>query len=404
MIDLRSSFGHKFLLGLLGLLSAFPALSTDLYLPAFKQISGSLGVTDSQLQLTLAISFFGLALGSLFWGTISDRFGRKVPTVVGIGIFVIASVACALAPSFAVLLIARLFQSLGGSAAFIAGRAIIRDLYSGQEMARVMAAVMSIFLIAPILGPSLGAAILSVADWRWIFYTLAIIGGVAIACMLLLPETLELQNRSSLGGIATLQNYTKILRDREYVFAILQTAASSFMTFSYVASAPSVYMGHFGISETWFAVIFGANAVGLLAMTQINRRLLKNIKVVRVLGGMVIFQASSGLLLFALGNLTESLFAVIPLVMLTLSASPSIGGNSTTLALHNFKVNAAQASALIGVIQSLSATFVMSLLAAVPLEPLLKMLTFMASVAVLALTVLVIRSRELKARPVDLES
>jgi len=402
--DLETPRGKKFLLGVLALLAAFPAISTDAYLPAFGQITEHFGVGIDRIQLTLSISFLGLGIGQLFWGPISDRFGRKKPALIGILVYIAASLTCALAPSVDVLMGARFFQAFGGAAAFLVGRAIVRDLYKGQEMARTLAAVSSIFLIAPILGPSLGAAILNVATWPWIFVAMAALGAIAFISLSRLPESLSPENRTQHGFASSISAYGRIIRDREFVFATMQASVASFIIFTFVASAPDVFMGHFGISEFWFAIIFGANAVGLLGGTQLNRHFLKSKKVQLALRYMVILQVSSATALAIFGGLTGVLWIVLPLLMLTTASGPSIAGNSTTLALHNFKKNAAQAAALLGVIQNLAAASIMAFVAFLPMDALYKMLLVLAGSGLLSLIVLLTRERELKKNPVDLES
>lgn len=404
LADLETPRGRRYLLYVLALLAAFPAISTDMYLPGFKTISAYFGVGIDQIQLTLAISFFGLGLGQLFWGPLSDRYGRKRPALIGIVVYVLASLLCAFAPNVAVLMVGRLLQTFGGAAAFVVGRAIVRDLFHGQEMARVLAAVSSIFLIAPILGPSLGAAILSIASWHWIFVAMALAGVTAFFSLWALPESLQSQNRTSNGIKASIVAYGRIIRDREFGFATIQAMVASFMIFTFVSSAPDVFMGHFGVSPTWFGVIFGVNSLGLLGGTQVNRRVLKSKRVQVALRYAVTFQAICSLALAIFGGLTGWLWVVLPLLLLTTAAGPSIAGNSTTLALHNFKANAAQAAALMGVLQNLAAASVMAVIAFLPIDALAKMLIVICATGMLSAAVLLVRERELMRNPVDLEA
>jgi len=392
---LKAGKGRFALLLVLGAMAAFPAISTDLYLPGFPQVAQDFGVTVPQVQVTLSATFFGLGIGMMLWGPASDNRGRKNPALLGIAVYIFGSLLCALAPSLAVLTIARFLQALGGAAAVVVGRAIVRDLYEGQVMARTMAGVQSVFLIAPILGPSIGAFILQFGNWPWLFVFLAAFGVLGFFGVSRLPETLPPAARARQDARGAIRQYALILRDKSFAFAVLQAAAASFMIFGFVSSAPAVFMGEFGLSQSAFGVMFGVNAIGLVAATQINRAVLKRLSVAKALRYAVAIQATGALSMWVFGSIWPNLWVVLPLLLITTMTGPAIAGNSTTLAMANFPNSAAQASALVGLVQSLSSTIISAVLAFVPIAPLPKMLAALGIVAIAALLVLIARERQL---------
>lgn len=381
--------------GTLASLTAFTAIATDLYLPGFPSVARQFSVTTYDVQLTLSSFFVGMAIGQLIWGAISDRIGRKLPMMIGIGIFVVGSIACAFAPSLNLLIAARFVQALGGSAAMALVRAIVRDLFEGEEMARTMSAVMSIFMAGPILAPSVGALIVSFANWNWTFIALAIYGVLALLNFLSFPETLPSQSRQKNGLLSSLKNYKSILTNSEFGFAVMQSATAALLLFSYVSLIPSVMMVELGVSPLIFGIFFGVTAMSLIVGGQINRRILKRITVASALKRFVIFQSAMAVLFFAVAHIFPVWWLILPMLMLTVGANTSIGGNSATLALAPFQAMAAQASALVGVIQSVSAALVAALVAVIPGEPLNKMSSTMLILGALSISVLWFRDRKL---------
>ncbi len=392
--DLTKHEHRWFLWTTLATLAAFTAIATDLYLPAFPQVAEQFGVDTQGVQFTLTSFFAGMAVGQLIWGPYSDRHGRKPAVILGIVLFIVASVACIFAPNLWVLVVARFIQAFGGSVTMLSSRAIVRDIYTGTDMARTMSAVMTIFMAAPILAPSLGAIILSFGSWQWVFAALALFGVLAGLNFLRMPETLASENRVQHSLKEVLQNYLEISKNREFRLAIMQVGSQTLMLFAYVTMIPSVMMLTLGLTATEFGLVFGANAVGLILGSQVNFRVLKRVPVAVALKWFVITQASGAFLLLILANLVPSVWVIVPILMVTIGVGSSIAGNSSTLALAPFSSGAAQASGMVGIVQSVAAALVSFILSLVPGEPLLKMTVTMAVIGVLAITVLFIRERE----------
>ncbi|MFM6978302.1 MAG: multidrug effflux MFS transporter [Micrococcales bacterium] len=396
LADITLRQNRWMLWGTLASLSAFQGFATDIYLPSFTAVAKQFNVTTYDVQLTLSTFMFGMAIGQLVWGSISDRLGRKLPVNLGMILFIASSIACAFAPNLTFLIIARFFQAFGGSAALTSVRAIVRDLYTGEEMARTMSAIMSIFMAAPILAPSLGALILNFSSWNWIFIVLALFGIIAFLNFSRFPETLPIENRRQGNFAQAFKDYGSILKTPDFIFAGMQSLTTTALLFTYVSLIPSVLMVEFNATPTQFSIFFGVNALAIIAGSQINRKILTKIKVDKALRNLLIFQVTMVAVLFAFAQTAPIIWVILPITMLIVGVNTSIGGNSATLAMAPFQTKAAQASALVGVIQGIAGASVAAIAAVIPGEPLHKMTTMMLTIALIAITVLAIRQRRIR--------
>ncbi|MDX6739609.1 multidrug effflux MFS transporter [Actinocorallia sp. A-T 12471] len=259
----------------LGTLSALGPLSMDLYLPAFPQIARQLGTTGDLVQVTLTTCLAGLAAGQLVAGPLSDRFGRKKPLVAGMGAYLLATLACAFAPTVEVLIGARLVQGLAGAAGLVISRAIVRDLFQGLAAARFFSTLMLVSALAPILAPLLGGLILQVTVWRGIFVVLAVLGALMLAgCVLAVPETLPADRRLKGGLGGGLRAGSSLLRDASFTGYMLTGALCFAGVFSYIGASSLVLQDVYGASPTVFSLLFALNALGLAVAAQVNGKLL----------------------------------------------------------------------------------------------------------------------------------
>jgi len=344
---------------LLGFLTAINPISTDMYLPAFPGIEADLGAAPGGAQITLATWFAGLAVGQITQGTLSDRFGRRGPLVVGTLVYTAASVGCALAPDMAWLAAFRFLAAFGASASSVIPRAVVRDLSTGLEAARIMSRLILVMGAAPILAPSLGGLLLGVAGWRSIFWVAAAYGAVSCALVLrLLPDTLPPERRLRLGPAALLRNYGRILAEPVFLTHVLLGSAVMFGMFAYISGAPAVFIGHFGITPGRFAIVFGLTAVGFIGGSQLNPFL-----VGRYGHGRVLTVASATLLVAALALLalaatgTGGLWGVLLPIVLYMAAGSMVLPNSAVGALSRHGQRAGTASALMGTLQFTVAAF-----------------------------------------------
>ena len=225
MTTSRPPLSYTKLAIILGTLSAFGPLSIDMYLPALPTIARDFGTETAVVQQTLAVFFIGLSLGQIFYGPISDRMGRRLPLLFGCGLYMIACIGCALAPSIESLIPLRFAQALGACAGVVICRSVVRDLFDQQESARMYSFLMLVMGLAPITAPLIGGQLLLYFGWRAIFLTLS---GFGLLCLLLvafvLPETLPVERRTRAGLGSALQVYGEILIDRRFMgFAIAST-------------------------------------------------------------------------------------------------------------------------------------------------------------------------------------
>lgn len=338
----------------LGAIVAIGPLSVDMYLPALPELQRALDADAAATQQTLAAFFAGLALGQLFYGPLSDRYGRKPPLVAGLAIFVVASIGCALAADIDALVALRFAQALGGCAGMVLTRAMVRDLYPPQDMARILSLLVLVMGAAPMLAPLLGSATLAIAGWRAIFVILALFG---LACLLRvwrsLAETHPPERRLVvLTPGSALLGYGQLLQHRRFVGYALAGGVAQGGMFAYISSSAFVFIEVHGLSPSAFGMLFGANAAGLIAASQLNRHLLRRLPAQRVLQAAlaVYFVAALALAAAALTGLGGVWGLALPLWV----AIASLGftfPNAIAAAMAPFGDRAGSASALLGTLQ-----------------------------------------------------
>jgi MFS transporter, DHA1 family, multidrug resistance protein len=269
----------------LGGLTMFGPLSLDLYLPALPQLADDLNASASAAQLSITACLVGLAVGQLLAGPLSDRLGRKPPLIMGLVAYLLASIACALAPSATVLIVLRLIQGLGGAAGIVISRAIARDLYSGSALMIFFSRLLLIAGLAPVLAPILGGQLSLIMSWRGIFGVLAGFGAVLLlAGWFGLKETLPPERRIVGGFGRTVQGYTTLLHDRFFVGCALSSGLAGATMFAYIAGSTFVLQRIYGMSPQGFSFVFGGISLGLVAAAQIGARIALVWPLTRVLG------------------------------------------------------------------------------------------------------------------------
>jgi DHA1 family bicyclomycin/chloramphenicol resistance-like MFS transporter len=340
------------LLVVLGALSAFGPLSMDLYLPALPQLSADLHSTEAIGQLTVTACMIGLALGQLLVGPISDRFGRRLPLLIGVGAYAVTSLACALATDMGVLIVLRLAEGVAGGAGIVIARAVVRDRCDTAEAARVFSLLMLVTGAAPILAPVIGGQLLRLAPWQGTFVALTVIGcALLLAALLGVPESLPAERRAEAGLGRMARQTVDVLRDRRFVGYTAAFALGSGMLFCYITMSPFVLQGEFGLSAQGFSLVFAANAVGLMAGGPVSARLIRRIGPGRTL---TVGLAAAVVLAAALTVCTllgAGLPALIPLLFLTVSTVSFMMPTSTALALTDQGARAGTASGLMGLAQ-----------------------------------------------------
>ncbi len=255
-------------------LTAIAPLATDMYVPAFPQVAGDLSSTATQVQLTLTTFFAGMALGQLIGGPVSDQRGRRTPLLAALLTMTAASIVCALAPTIAVMTIARLVQGFAGGWAMVIGRAIIVDVATGSQLVRVVNVVAAVGGIAPIVGPLLGGLILQLSHWRVSFWLVAVLGlAMTVATLVAVPESLPPERRHAGGLRSFLTSGRIVLANREYVGYLMVTGAAMGALFAYVATSAFVLQSMNGLSPLAYSIDFAANAAGMTVAALIAARL-----------------------------------------------------------------------------------------------------------------------------------
>ncbi len=338
---------------LLGFLSAVGPLSTDMYLPAFPAIEAALGQPRGAAQITLASWFAGLAIGQIAQGTLSDRFGRRWPLIIGTGLYTLATVGCALSPDLTWLTVMRGLSALGGSAGMVITRAIVRDLTEGIASARLMSKLMLVMGAAPILAPSLGGVVLAAFGWQAIFWFCAAFGLICFCgVVFLLPETLPESRRVRLGPGAQIARYVAILSERGFVTHALMGGCAMFGMFAFLAGSPPVFIERFGMSPPVYGALFGVSAASFILASQINPRILPRFGPDRVM-----FWSSRAFLLSTVVLLAVAFtgwggwLAVGLPIMASMCSQGFTMPNATVGALHRHAAHAGSASALMGTMQ-----------------------------------------------------
>ncbi len=338
---------------ILGALVALGPLTIDMYLPALPRIAQELGVSSSVAQLTLTGTLAGLALGQLIVGPLSDSLGRRRPLIAGIVVHMLASLMCLLAPNMAVLGIARGLQGMGAAAAMVVAVAVVGDLFTDSVAATVMSRLMLVLGVAPVLAPSLGAAVLLHASWHWVFAALIVLaGGLLAMAVLALPETLPPSHRRPLALRSILATYAELFRDLRFVILVLVGALGMSGLFAYISAAPFVLLGRHGLDQQSFALIFGAGAIALIGATQFNVVLLRRFTPQRIMVTALVAAALAGGVFIALAAThTGGLAGFVVPVWTVLGMLGFVIPNAPAVALSRHPDAAGTAAALLGAAQ-----------------------------------------------------
>ena len=337
---------------ILGALSAFGPLAIDFYLPAFPAMAAAFGTDEQHVQLTLAAYFLGLSIGQLAYGPVADRFGRRIPLLIGVGLFTLASLVCAFAPSLDWLIAARFVQALGGCAGMVISRAVVSDKCDAVGSAKVFSQLMLVMGLAPILAPMLGGLLVNLHGWQSIFIALTVFSAAAgLAVAMGLPESMPAnQPRQPLSG--ALRQYGRLLSDKVYLGHALTGGIAIAGMFSYIAGSPFVFIKLYGVPAEHFGWLFGLNAAGFILVAQINARLLSRRGPAFLLTRTVWLYLVAGLALLAVSALhTEHLWPLLIPLFICISSLGCILPNASACAMNGQGARAGSASALLGCLQ-----------------------------------------------------
>lgn len=349
---MRDKSAHRRFILILGAISALGPLSIDMYLPSLPAIARDLHADTASVQMTATAYFIGLAFGQLVYGPISDRFGRKKPLLFGLALFTLASFGCALATSVEALIGLRLLQALGGCAGMVVTRAMVRDRFDVNEMASVLSALVLVMGVAPILAPTLGGKIYLWFGWNAIFMLLVAVGALCFAAIALGIDEIPRERAPPLSVRNIAKDYLRIVSHRRFMGYALAGGCAQAGMFAYITASPFVFIDYFGIAPDHYGLLFGANAFGLIAASQLNSRLLRRFRAEKVLRGalLVYLVAGFAMLASAVSGIGGFWGIALPLVMCTSSLGFTFP-NSQAGAMAPFGDRAGMAAAMLGTLQ-----------------------------------------------------
>ncbi|MEZ2220228.1 multidrug effflux MFS transporter [Rhizobium sp. RCC_161_2] len=384
---------------ILGLLSAIGPFAIDMYLPALPSIGKDLAAENNVVQLSLLFFFIPFAIFQLLYGPLSDMWGRKAPLYIGIGLFAVASVGAATASNIETLIAFRFLQGIGGAAGMVVPRAIVRDMHTGVQAARLMSLLMLVFSISPILAPLTGSAVIAFYGWRGVFWAVtiaAIIGLILLSTQL--EETRTKAERSESGLRSAMAAYRLLLGDRNFLTLtfIGGLGISSFLV--YLANSPFILIDHYGLTPTEYSFAFSVNAVSFFTVSQLTGSLGERFGLVRVMRVAVTAFATTMALLAIVMSLG---FNQLPVLVVFLFVGYGFLGlvipTTAVLALEDHGTIAGTASALMGTLQFVTAAIAM-IVAAVFFDG--TALPMVAGIALCAVAALLLTQATIARRPV----
>lgn len=344
---------EKIFILILALLSAIAPLATDMYLPALKLVQTSFNTSEFYTQLSIASFFIAFALGQLFYGPISDIYGRKIPLIIGLSIFIISSFLCFLVDNIYTFIALRFLQALGGCAGVVIARAIVNDSFSKQRAVAVFSLMMISSSIAPMISPSIGGLLLKYFSWQSIFITLFCLGIVLlILSIFYLKESNKNPISFSLANI--LKAYKSILSKKSFLIYVLSSSLIMCTLFAYISGSSFVFTNVFHLSLQEYGLVFGANSFGFMIAARLNIYFTNRFGVSRVIfiAFLIMFINSIMLILFSYNFYTFTAFLFLTLCMLGF-----ITPNLVTKAMQKAKKYSGSASAILGAMQFIFAGF-----------------------------------------------
>jgi DHA1 family bicyclomycin/chloramphenicol resistance-like MFS transporter len=346
----------------LGLVSAIGPFAIDMYLPALPSIGQSLGASMTSVQASLMVFFIALGLGQLVYGPASDMLGRKVPLYFSLVFFAVGSVGCALAPDVQTLIALRFLQGLGASAGMVICRAIVRDLHTGVEAAKLTSLLMLVFSVSPILAPLAGSVLIEWWGWRSVFWAVTLIAGIALVALARgLPETRPAADRVGSTVRSALTAYGALLGDRHFLGLVFIGAFGMASFFSFLANSPFVMIDHYGLTPRQYSMAFAVNAASFIGVSQFTGKFAARFGLIN----MVKFSVSGYAVVMALlllQNLVgvDRLDVLIVLMLVGFGFLGLVVPATAVLALDAHGAIAGTASALMGTLQFVTGALVMA--------------------------------------------
>ena len=357
--DRQAYLGKKGLIIFIALMNMFAPLSTDMYLPALPHMNTYFRCSSVITNLTLSTFFIFYALGILFWGPLSDKYGRKPILLSGSILYVISSIACALSFDIYFLIIARIFQGVGAGGITSVSTAVIKDSFSGKKRVTILAVCQSISGLAPMLAPVVGSFILKFSDWRGTFWALAAISVANLLLVILFQETLKGEDRYNGTVFGSLGLLVVVAKNKSFILPAVIFALSSLPFMGYIAISSYIYVDYFDLSAQVFSYFFAANALVSIFGPFIYIRFLSNMDKKRFASLIFGISALSGILVMTVGTLAP-IFFWLSFVSVSLSGT-IMRPFSTNVLLDQQKRDTGSASSLINTLFTVMGSIGMSI-------------------------------------------
>lgn len=337
---------------ILAMLTAITPLAIDVYLPSFTQIAAQLYTSIDQIEITLSLYLLGFALGQLLGGPLSDRYGRKIFIFGGLSVYILFSFLISQSQNVEQLWVFRFFQAVGGGFAVVNTSAIVRDVYHGKEGAKIFSIISMIIMVAPMLAPVIGVAILYFFSWQYIFMFLSLYASILLFFITKLPETSP-KNKT----VGLFSSYTKIFKNLNAMLLILASGFGFSGLFIFITKASFVYMEYFKLDTVYFSLFFSLNVVSLMFFSRLNIKLLEKYSSMRLFMSGISLQLLVAVTLFTFSSSTNLAVVVIGF-MFFIGVLGFVFGNAISLLLEHFADISATATALNGVVSFMISAFV----------------------------------------------
>lgn len=349
-----------FIVILLTMLTALGAISTDLYLPALPAIQAYFHTDVSTVQLTLSVYLAVFAFCQLFYGPLSDRFGRRPIILIGIVIYFVGSIVCMLAPQIEILIAGRILQALGGCAGVVLARSMVRDIYGSSRAAKVLSYMGTAMALAPALGPIIGGYLTIIYGWRASFALLTLFGGLCLAGIIfILRETNQHKDPTATQPMQVMRNYTALLQDRSYTGYLLVATFSYSGLFAFISGSAFVFIDVLGLTADQYGYCFAASVVGYMVGTQLGGRLVGRLGIPRIVGNGALISIIAGAMMFLFALMPiNSVSAVLGPMMLYMVGLGMSFPSSLAGLIGPFPRMAGTAAALAGFVQNTVAALI----------------------------------------------
>lgn len=387
---------------ILGILATVSPFSIDMYLPAFPKIAEDLHTTIDKVQLSLTSYLVGICVGQLLYGPLLDRFGRKNPLYVGLGLYIIASIACAMTQTVESLILMRFLQAMGGCVGLVASQALVSDLFPVEKRAEIYSLITLVIAVSPMIAPTAGGYMAAVVSWQWIFVSLAVIVALMLcAIYFFLPLGKPADTSMSLKPDAVLHTFMTVLKQPQFGVYALGAGIATAAPFAYIAGSADVFMNIYKVTEQQYGLIFALLAFAMIGSTQFNHLLLKRFSSAQIIRMAMIYQNITAVLLISgVWFNWFNVYTLIGVMFVFLTGQGLISPNVTALSLAPFRKYTGSASALLGSWRMGTGALVSAIVSFLHNDTALPMVCMMAFCTVIGLITLFIGQKTILMKPV----